>query len=164
MDRPCMGTRKSLVNRLGRALKTRSCYGLHTWIGHAWEVFDWWTSALVTDSYSLKTRSCSRLHPWMVHTWEVLDWWKKEKKVLLNNYCTASTDAAGPPRVCNLIKLSIVTIFFALRAWLGGPYLKNWLQYFSKRRKEIIEISWWLVINRKKVGSSHKILLGFFYE
>ena len=74
MDWPSMGTRKSLVDRLGRALKTRSCYGLHTWIGHAWEVFDWWTCALVTDSYSLKTRSCSRLHPWMVHAWEVLDW------------------------------------------------------------------------------------------
>ena len=47
MDRPRVGTRKSLVDRLGRALKTRSCSGLHTWIVHAWEVFDGWTSALV---------------------------------------------------------------------------------------------------------------------
>ena len=29
---------KSLVDRLGRALKIRSCSGLHTWIVHAWEL------------------------------------------------------------------------------------------------------------------------------
>ena len=25
------------------SLKTRSCFGLDSWIIHAWEVFDWWT-------------------------------------------------------------------------------------------------------------------------
>ena len=35
MDRPRMGSRKSLDNRLRRRLKTRSCSGLHTLIGHA---------------------------------------------------------------------------------------------------------------------------------
>ena len=30
-----------------RALKTRGYSGLHTGIGHALEVFDWWTGALV---------------------------------------------------------------------------------------------------------------------
>ena len=34
MDRPRVGTRNSLVNRLGRALKTRSCSGVNTWIVH----------------------------------------------------------------------------------------------------------------------------------
>ena len=31
----------------GRALKTRSCSGLHPWKVHAWEVYDWWTGAFV---------------------------------------------------------------------------------------------------------------------
>ena len=33
MDRPWLGPRKSLVDRLGRALKMRSCSGLHTSVG-----------------------------------------------------------------------------------------------------------------------------------
>ena len=47
MDYPHLGTWKSLPDQLRRALKTRSCSGLHTWIVHAWEVFDGWTGALV---------------------------------------------------------------------------------------------------------------------
>ena len=47
MDRPCVGTRKSLVDRLRNALKMWSCSRLHKWIVHAFEVFDGWTSALV---------------------------------------------------------------------------------------------------------------------
>ena len=35
------------VDRFERALKTRSRSGLHTWKGHAWEVFNQWTGALV---------------------------------------------------------------------------------------------------------------------
>ena len=30
-------------------LKTRSCFGLHTWIVHAWEMFNGWTCALVNQ-------------------------------------------------------------------------------------------------------------------
>ena len=42
-DRPGVGIQKSLVDWLGKALKTRSCSWLNTWIIHAWEVFNgWW--------------------------------------------------------------------------------------------------------------------------
>ena len=57
-----------------RALKTRSCSGLHTWIVHALEVFDSWTDALVDRLVELK-RSCYRLRPGKFHAWEVRNWW-----------------------------------------------------------------------------------------
>ena len=38
MDCPRVGTRKSLIDRLGRTLKTRSSFILHTVIVHAWEL------------------------------------------------------------------------------------------------------------------------------
>ena len=52
MDRPPMGTWKSVANRLGRALKTRSCYGLHTCIVHV----ETWKSLVDRLERALKTR------------------------------------------------------------------------------------------------------------
>ena len=46
MDRPRVGNRKTLVNRLGKALEARSFSGMHTWIVHAWEAFDGWTGVV----------------------------------------------------------------------------------------------------------------------
>ena len=63
-----------------RALKLRSCSGLHTWIVHAWEVFIWWIRAL-------KTRSCSIFYPvffgaksnriWGKYGGLFSTWWKR---------------------------------------------------------------------------------------
>ena len=48
-----------------RALKTRRCSRLHPWKVHAWEVFNWWTGALVDRI----------VEPYIVHAWEVFDSW-----------------------------------------------------------------------------------------
>ena len=70
MDYPRLGTRKSLIDRLGRALKRGVfwiAYMDRPRVGGVW--LDWCT--LQPTHRALKTRSCSRLHSWIVHAWEL---------------------------------------------------------------------------------------------
>ena len=103
MDHPHVGTLKSLVDRLARALKMRSCSGLHAWIVHIWKLGESRqptrkspkNKELFQIAYmncprmggvrrvdwcthrptrrDLKTRSCSGLHTWIGHTWKEFD-------------------------------------------------------------------------------------------
>ena len=103
MDRPRVGTWKSLVDRLGRALKMRSCSILHKWIVRAWELGRISTSTQKSPKNkeffriaymdrprvggarrvdwctrrparrALKTRSCFGLHTWIGHARQVFN-------------------------------------------------------------------------------------------
>ena len=43
-----------------RAIKTRSCFRLHPWKAHAWEVLDWWTGAFVDQLIEPKNQELFR--------------------------------------------------------------------------------------------------------
>ena len=105
-----------------RALKPRSCSRLHQWMVHAWEVFNWWTGALVDQ---LKNEELFRINFFL------LLFFSKNKYGCF--YPNWSKDSVSP--LCG--------IFLLFKLSHSGCITWSWLYFLTAFSHSFLKLNFW---------------------